>query len=214
MQIKRTLLFDLDGTISDPAVGFCRSVNYALSAFGYPIMRDEEISRHIGPPIEDTFRLLTGSCSEQHILALIKKYRERYGEIGWSENAIYPGIPEALERLAKRGLLLGICTTKRVDFAAKILTMFEIRNYFGVVSGGDVGISKADQLADLLAKGAVSSDSTMIGDRAVDVTAARTNGLRSVGVLWGYGTADELREVAPEIVLSAPQELETLAVGR
>ncbi len=212
--MRQTLLFDLDGTISDPAIGFCRSVNYALVAFGYPAMNDAEIARHIGPPIEETFRLVTGSKSQDHVLALVSKYRERYGEIGWSENVIYPRIREALEFLADRDLPLGICTTKRADFAGKILTKFGLREYFGVLSGGDVGISKASQLANLLAQGAVSSDSTMIGDRAIDVTAARCNGLKSVGVLWGYGTPEELREAAPHTLLSAPKDLVALAQGR
>ncbi len=212
--MRQTLLFDLDGTISDPAIGFCRSVNYALVAFGYPAMNDAEIARHIGPPIEDTFRSVTGSNSQNHVLALVRKYRERYGDIGWSENVIYPGIPEALECLVNRGLLLGVCTTKRADFAAKILTKFGLRDYFEVLSGGDVGISKVSQLADLLAQGLVSSDSTMIGDRAIDVTAARSNGLKSVGVLWGYGTPEELREAAPHTVLSAPKDLIELAEDR
>lgn len=195
-------------------MGFCRSVNYALTAFGYPVLQDAEIARHIGPPIEDTFRLLTGSNSEDHVLALVKKYRERYGAIGWSENVVYPGIPEALQYLAQRGFPLGVCTTKRADFAEKILNKFGLRDYFGVLSGGDVGITKASQLADLLAQGRVSSDSTMIGDRAIDVTAARSNGLKSVGVLWGYGTPEELLESGPHAVLSAPRDLLALAEER
>jgi len=141
---------------------------------------------------------------------MIAKYRERYGEIGYAENVVYAGIPEALEHIASQGVPMGVCTSKRVDFAERILALFQLRAYFQFLSGGDIGVSKKDQLRILLEQGTASYSSTMIGDRAIDVTAARANGLRSVGVLWGHGSKDELLGAAPDRLLESPFELKGL----
>jgi phosphoglycolate phosphatase len=113
-----------------------------------------------------------------------------YGNIGYAENVVYTGIPESLEHLASQGVPMGVCTSKRVDFAERILTLFQLRTYFLFVNGGDVGVRKGDQLRLLLEQGTIGASSTVIGDREVDGTAARTNGLHSVGVLWGHGGAN------------------------
>ena len=105
---------------------------------------------------------------------------------------------------------MGVCTSKRVDFAERILVLFKLREYFYFVSGGDVGVGKADQLRGLLEQGVAGQGSAMIGDRAVDVIAARATGLRSVGVLWGHGSLQELLDVAPDRLLQAPGELKYL----
>jgi phosphoglycolate phosphatase len=201
------LVFDLDGTISDPAIGIARSVNFALSSFGYPPLPEQGISRYIGPQVDEAFAQITASSSSEHISALVGKYRERYAEVGYSENVIYPGIVDALERLVGRGAPLGVCTSKRVDFAERILVLFGIREYFQFVNGGDIGTKKERQLRGLLSDGVIDSRSTMIGDRAVDIRAAHANGLRSVAVLWGHGTRAELEAVHPDLFLEAPEQL-------
>ncbi len=205
------LIFDLDGTISNPVVGFGRSINYALGAFGYAEIDDEELSQYIGPPLEATFRRVAPGASDAAILGLVAKYRERYGEIGYMENLVYPGIPEALQHLAAHGVRMGVCTSKRVDFAERILTLFELRSYFAFVSGGDIGMGKDEQLRSLMEQKTVSRGAAMIGDRAVDMTAARTNGLRSIGVLWGHGSREELVGAVPDRLLEWPLELKELA---
>ncbi len=205
------LIFDLDGTISNPVVGFGRSINYALGAFGYPEIDDEELSQYIGPPLEATFRRVAPGASAAAILGLVAKYRERYGEVGYTENLVYPGIPEALQHLAAHGVQMGICTSKRVDFAERILTLFELRSHFAFVSGGDIGMGKDEQLRTLMEQKTVSRGAAMIGDRAVDMTAARTNGLRSIGVLWGHGSREELLGAVPDRLLESPTELKELA---
>src|SRR5262245_23224001 len=156
------LIFDLDGTISDPAIGIARSINYALSSFGYPALAEESVSAYIGPPIDETFAQITASSSSEHISALVGKYRERYAEVGYSENVIYPGVVDALERLVGRGAPLGLCTSKRLDFAERILTLFGIRAHFQFVNGGDVGTKKERQLCGLLTDGMIDARSTMI----------------------------------------------------
>ena len=115
------LIFDLDGTISDPSVGICRSINYALASFDYASVREDSISAYIGPPIDVTFSELTQSESEEHILTLVAKFRERYADIGYSENSLYPGIGDAIGKLVEVGARIGLCTSKRVDFAEQIL---------------------------------------------------------------------------------------------
>jgi phosphoglycolate phosphatase len=106
---------------------------------------------------------------------------------------------------------MGICTTKRVDFAELILTRFGLRPYFAFVSGGDVGISKREQLQILLEQGDIGPQAVMIGDRAEDVAAARHNELRAIAVLWGHGSRNELLGAAPDRLLESPEELKALA---
>jgi len=167
-------------------------MNYSLEAFGYPPLTEQEVSRYIGPPIESTFREITGETSDERIAEIIARFRERYGRAGYAENTLYPGISERIRDLAARGITLGVCTSKRADFADKILGMFGLRDCFLFVSGGDIGIRKAEQLGGLLAACAIDRAAVMIGDRAVDILAARANGLASVGVLWGYGSRTEI----------------------
>ena len=204
------LVFDLDGTLSDPAVGIGRSINYALDAFGYAPVADGALSSYIGPPLDETFARLTGSDSRAHAAELVAKYRERYADVGYAENVLYPGVPEALRHLTDLEIPLGVCTSKRVDFAERILALFGLRPLFEFVSGGEIGVQKHEQLAALIADGVVAARSTMIGDRAVDVHAARANGLRSVGVLWGHGDEPELSAAGAELLLHAPNELARL----
>lgn len=204
------LIFDLDGTLSDPAEGVWRSINYALLQFGYPEISAEDTGRYIGPPIDESFLSITGTVREAHVLELVDKFRERYIEHGYAENSLYPGIEGALVELASRGHRLAVCTSKRVDMAEKILVMFGIRDCFDFVSGGDVGIAKTRQLAAFLARERVGSDATMIGDRSQDVRAALVNGLRPVGVLWGHGSEHELRAAGATVLLHDPGQLARL----
>jgi phosphoglycolate phosphatase len=205
------LLLDLDGTISDPAEGIGRSLDHALASYGYATLEPGTVSTHIGPPLDDTFRQLTGATCADRIAGLVARYRERYAERGYAENTLYPGIPEALAGLADSGIPLGLCTSKRVDFAEQVLSHFALREHFVVVSGGDIGIPKAEQLRRLVDAGRVGSGSVMVGDRAVDVHAGRANGLRAVGVLWGHGSVEELRAAGPDRLLAHPDELAGLA---
>jgi len=201
------LVLDLDGTLSDPALGIGRCLNHALQAFGYPVLKESDVSGFVGPPLDRTFREITGTMSSAHVAELVAKYRERYSQVGYSENVLYPGVPEALSALAGARVPLGVCTSKRVDFAERILVRFGLRSFFRFVDGGDVGIDKRQQLAALLQAGEISASSLMIGDRAVDVEAARANGLRSVGVLWGHGSAEELGAAGADFVVHHPRDM-------
>ena len=205
------LIFDLDGTLSDPAVGVLRSINYSLQHFGYSLIDEDAISACIGPPIEQTFARLSDSTSQAHVAALVARYRERYADVGYAENELYPGVRDALETLALRGLKLGVCTSKRADFAERILSMFDLRKHFEFVSGGEDGIPKWSHLQDLLTSGRAPHSAVMIGDRAIDILAGRDNGLRTIGVLWGHGSEAELRSANANRLLHEPTELQGLA---
>lgn len=200
-------IFDLDGTLSDPAVGIGRSINFALECYGYAPIADCEVSQFIGPPLDQTFMSIVGTSDPEHIALLVSKYRERYAAIGYQENVVYPGIPYVLRTLNDRRVPLGLCTSKRTNFAENILDLFGIGQYFRFVSGGDIGIRKTDQLESLLRQGLITKSAVMIGDRAVDILAAKANGLRSIGVLWGHGSLAELQGASPDILLECPQEL-------
>lgn len=210
---RAALVFDLDGTLSDPVLGIGRSINHALVAQGHRPLADHEVSPFIGPPLDVTFRQLIPQASHGEVLALVASYRERYGAVGFAENTLYDGVPDALSALAARGVVMGVCTSKRADFAEKILALFGLRQHFVFVSGGEIGVSKAMQLAELLAAGRLADGAQMIGDRAIDVQAAHHNGLQSVGVLWGHGSEAELREAGAGRLLARPQELAALGAG-
>lgn len=202
------LIFDLDGTISDPKDGIVRSVNHALAHFDFDSKLEDEIKEFIGPPLDLTFKSLTKSNDAQLISSLVAKYRERYADIGYSENILYDGIRESLVSLHhEKNCRLAVCTSKRHDFATKILDMFDLLELFEFVNGGDVGIEKWQQLGGLLEKGEISNQSLMIGDRFIDLTAAHRNKLSSAGVLWGYGAMNEIQKESPMYIFSTTQQL-------
>ena len=205
------LIFDLDGTISDPKEGIVKSLNYSLSTNGYKTKDPKEIEKYIGPPLDYTFSELTSVRDENEIRKLVKSYRERYAKVGYSENFLYKDISPVLASLAKnRSVKIGICTSKRRDFAEKILELFQIRGLFEFVNGGDTGIQKWQQIEGLLGDGIISKNSVMIGDRSVDLVAAHKNGISSAGVLWGYGSKIELLTEKPRHIFSTPLQLAEL----
>jgi len=121
--MQTNVLFDLDGTISDPIVGISRSLNYALARFGHPPVDEPAVRPHIGPPLDEMFRAITGITDPARIAAHVATYRERYAEVGYAESKLYPGMAEALHLLAAAGIPLDACSSKRGDFAERILEM-------------------------------------------------------------------------------------------
>jgi phosphoglycolate phosphatase len=204
------VLFDLDGTLSDSSVGLVRSINHSLKVHGYAEQSIADLLQYFGPPIDHTFTRIIASSDKTHINSLVTAFRERYSTIGYSENTLYDGIAAALQVLYQSGVTLGVCTTKRVDIAEKVLNLFRLRKYFQFVSGGDVGIQKWQQLEGLLQKKIITSNSIMVGDREGDITAAHKNGLHSAGVLWGYGDLPELSVHNPNFIFNSPAELTKL----
>jgi len=204
------LLFDLDGTLSDPLEGIARSINHALERHGFEPRPVESLAACVGPPLDESFRALTGRDEPALIAGLVARYRERYGDLGYAENRLYDGVPEALAALSERGATMAVCTSKRADFAEQILALFGLRAHFDFVSGGEIGTPKWQQLQALCVDGRVGPRSVMIGDRAVDLVAAHRNGLAAAGVLWGHGARGELEAQSPRYLLQQPAELLSL----
>jgi len=204
-------VFDLDGTLSDPLEGIANSINYSLAMHGFSQVSAGDISAYIGPPMDYIFGELTQSNDASLIESCIATYRTQYSKIGYAENHKYEGIDALLLQLRENGNTMGICTSKRRDFALRIVSLFGWDEYFTFISGGDVGIEKSHQLAQLLSKGQIDNSAIMIGDRAIDISAAKKNGLRSAGVLWGHGSHLEIEEAGPDWVIDAPAGLLKLA---
>ena len=203
-----TLIFDLDGTISDPKEGILKSINFALEHFSFETIGEQQIDHFIGPPLDLTFSSLTQSTDQKLIHDLVAKYRERYADIGYAENFLYDGITTTLLKLHEnKNYRLGLCTSKRVDFAEQILTMFGLRELFSFLSGGEIGVHKWQQLQQLREDKTIDTNSIMIGDRDVDLIAAHRNQLPSAAVLWGYGSITELKNENPDYIFEQPHQL-------
>lgn len=218
--MHNTLIFDLDGTLSDPEEGIVKSANHALSQCGFDEQPASEIAKYIGPQIDNTFKILSGCEEPETINKLVELYRERYGAIGYKENTLFDGIKEVLVELAQYKLAdgtpvkLGLCTSKRADFTAQILEMFGLSDTFAFVSCGDVGIEKWQQLEELKAQGVIDENAVMIGDRSVDITAAKKNGLYAAGVMWGFGDEAEFNPHNPDYLIYQVADLTKLVTEK
>jgi phosphoglycolate phosphatase len=201
------LVFDLDGTLSDPSEGVVACVNYALEKGGYALHTPAEISAEIGPPLDLMFAKFIPGISMDEIKRLVMFYRERFGTDGFAENRLYSGMRETIQWLHAQGFALGVCTSKPEPAARIILEHFGLLEYMGFVSGGDIGIKKQSQLKKLLDEKSIDTNAVMIGDRGVDLSAAHNNGLRAVAVLWGFGEASELAAENPELTLAEVKQL-------
>jgi len=194
--MARHLFFDLDGTLTDPRQGIVRCLRYALSAFAVAIPTDTELEAFIGPPLQRTFASLLGD-DDDLIAEALRRYRERFASAGMFENQVYPGIPELLESSRHAGWTLHVVTSKPTVFAAQILAHFDLIRHFAAVHGSELSGLRADKtelVAHVLATEQISApDAVMIGDRSHDVVGAQANGVRALGVLWGYGSREELR---------------------
>lgn len=204
---SHTLIFDLDGTLSDPFRGTYRCMNYALVNAGLPPRTEREIRARIGPPLEETLELFAGGDNPLLVHELVDHYRERYAKFGYAENELYPGITDMLAQLHERGIRMGVCTSKLRQNAVKILSLFKLEKYFSFVSGPDYGVKKYQQLEELLKDGTIDSNSIVIGDRGVDIAAAKSNGLMAAGVSWGFGSLKELEMEAPDFLFASPAEV-------
>jgi phosphoglycolate phosphatase len=190
------VVLDLDGTLTDNYPGISRSIVYALERLGAPIPDAAVLRRCVGPPLRESFAWLLDTCDAAAIEQAIALYRVRYGEVGWRENVVYDGVPEFLDRIAATGARMLLCTSKPEMFARRIVTLFGLSGHLTAIYGADLRGSlddKAKLLAHLAAAEKLPLErAIMIGDRAHDIRAARMNGARSIGVLWGYGTREEL----------------------
>ena len=206
------LLFDLDGTLTDPKEGICRSVQYALHAFGIEEPDIDKLEPFIGPPLMDSFMEFYGMTKERAAEA-IDKYRERFSVTGWSENIVYEGVPHMLKSLRDAGYVLAVASSKPTVFVERILAHFGLRDAFSVVVGSELDGRRTSKdevigeaLRQLFAKQG-DEDLLMIGDRKFDVEGAHALGIRCVGVTYGYAQPDELETAQADFLAASPDKL-------
>lgn len=210
-----TVLFDLDGTLTDPGVGIIRSISHALETVGHPVDDPQSLRHLIGPPLVDGFSSL--GLDEHEVDGAMRAYRERYAEIGLFENALIPGIDQLLADLGRHGLRMAVATSKPEPFARTIVEHFEISDHFVVVAGATLDNSrrhKDEVILHALEHLALPDRATvvMIGDREHDVFGAAEHDVASIGVLWGYGSSDELISAGATAIAATVDELRDLLV--
>ena len=200
------IYFDLDGTLTDPKPGITRSIQYALQRLDHPtIPSEDELTWCIGPPLRSSFVKMLGDHSADRAVTL---YRERFSDIGLYENRVYDGIGEVLATLRTSGHRLFVATSKAHVYADRIIDHFGLRDHFEHVFGAELDGTRADKshlLAHALKQAAVDPSKTlMIGDRSHDMVGAKNNGMQRIGVLYGYGSRDELLESGAQHVCATP----------
>ena len=212
---RRLVLFDLDGTLIDSEPGITACLAHAFERIGAELPAREVLRTWIGPPFRQTFPSVLGD-DETRIVAAIDHYRDRFEEIGWSEHAVYEGIPELVAALAAQGDALAVVTTKPESQARLIVDHFPFGAAFARVYGPvdrHAHRSKGEMIAQALEDfGAGAGNAAMIGDRYFDIEGARENGVRALGVAWGFGSVDELREAGAHAIADAPSQLPPLLV--
>lgn len=203
------VLFDLDGTLTDPRQGILACFKHALEALYVDPPADRELEGFIGPPLHESFARLFGPNKRAMVKEAVALYRERFAVKGMFENSVYPGIVEALAELAGRGAWLSVATVKPKVFAERIVEHFGLGEFFHRIYGSELdgtNAEKAHLLAHLLKVESLSpTDTIMIGDRAQDVLAAKANGILPIGVLWGYGSREELLEAGARRLCEEPR---------
>jgi len=206
-----TVLFDLDGTLTDSRAGITACLRHALHRLGRPCPDDDVLAAYIGPPLRGTLATLLGTTDPALIETALAHYRARYDAIGLFENRVYDGVPDMLRDAAGLTRRLFVATAKPQHAAARIVAHFDLARHFESVHGAEPSgrfDAKADLLGHLLATGVIRAEtSVMVGDRSSDITAAKINGIRSIGALWGYGDESELAGARADILCERPAAL-------
>ena len=212
-----TILFDLDGTLTDPGLGITNSVAYALAKFGIPVEDRTSLYPFIGPPLKDSFHEFF-SFSDEDCVRAIAWYREYFAEKGLLENEVYDGTVQMLTALKSAGKRLIVATSKPDEFSRRILTHFGLDGYFDFVAGATMDekrTSKADVIAYAIEVGDIDpATAVMVGDRKHDILGAKANGLDSIGVLYGYGSREEMEEAGATTIAATTEEVVAWVMGR
>lgn len=204
------VLFDLDGTLTDPGEGITNSVMYALNKLGIAESDRAKLYKFIGPPLVDSFKEFYG-FSDEKAWQGVELYREYFGDKGIYENRVYDGMYKVLDELKANGVRLYVATSKPTFYTNKILDKFNLTKYFELVSGSAMDEKNSDKAT--IIKYAVDTaniptdKALMIGDRKFDILGAKANNIDSVGVLFGYGSKDELVGVDATYIVDSPEEL-------
>ena len=206
--MKKTIFFDLDGTLTDSGEGIINCAIYALEHYNLPIPSREELRVFVGPPLTDTF-MKFGVAPEDAVDA-VEKYRERFIPIGMYENKLYPGIPELLETLRTEGHILCIATSKPESMARETLRYFDISKFFHYICGATLDHSrdtKEQVISYLMSQCQSEYPWVMVGDTAFDVIGAKAHNIPAIGVSWGYGLVEEMRDAGATAIAYDTDEL-------
>jgi phosphoglycolate phosphatase len=211
---RHAVFFDLDGTLTDPKPGITECIRYALSGLGRTPPGADELLWCIGPPMPKSFAILLETTDAALVARAMALYRERFGTVGLFENALYPGIPEAVAAVRAAGFATYVMTSKPHVYATQIVAHFRIDHLFDHVYGSELDgtrVEKADLIAYALAEEQLDpARVVMIGDREHDAIGARRCGVRVVGVTYGYGSESELRAHGAERIAHAPDAIPPL----
>lgn len=205
-----SLYFDLDGTLTDPKLGITRSIQYALGKLDLEVPDVEDLTWCIGPPLLDSFKTIIGDSGQA--ARAVQLYRERFSDTGLFENHVYPEMINTLERLQKTGYTLYVATSKPTPYAARIIEHFQMTAFFARIFGSQLDGSYADK-SDLLQFALEQTkdnplEAIMIGDRSHDMVGAKNNGMKAIGVLYGFGSEEELISAGADSISSSVELLE------
>lgn len=206
--VKKTILFDLDGTLTDSGEGIINCAAMTLERFGLPVPSREQMRVFVGPPLGDTF--VQFGIPPERVQEAIEIFRSRYVPIGKYENVPYPGIRELLEALKNQGHTLFVATSKPEVTAVEVLEHFQLSEYFQMICGAALDqsrITKSEVIAFLLEQNGRIDNAIMVGDTAYDVTGAAAHGIPTIGVSWGYGNVEEMKKAGASAIADTPEEL-------
>jgi phosphoglycolate phosphatase len=211
---SRAVLLDLDGTLSDSRAGIEACFRHTLVALGHDPAQAGDLTWAVGPPIAVSLRRQLAIYGDDRVDAALTIYRERYSAVGIYDCSVYPGVVEMLDRVLGLGFVMCIATSKRRDFADRVIDYLGLRTYVRNVYGAEPGGGldrKQDLLAHILAvEHFAPPDCVMLGDRLHDIEAAKANAIRSVGALWGYGGRDELEQAGADAIAVTPADVLSL----
>lgn len=213
-----TILFDLDGTITNPKEGITKSIQYALRKVGIEVEDLDSLTKHIGPPLKEGFMEFWG-FSEEEAKALVGYYREYFSVTGINENLLYEGMEELLKNLKAAGKNLLVATSKPEVFAKKIIENFHLEEYFTDICGSNLDgsrVRKGDVIAYALSKNNIihKQNVIMVGDRSHDIIGAKENGIKVVSVLYGFGNEEEFKSCNSDYIVKDLQELYKVLMDR
>jgi len=212
MEQRAALFFDLDGTLIDSAVGITQCVAHALTQMGRPVPPQDELRRWIGPSLRTSFGPLFDSAAD--VEQAVTFYRERFEVHGWREHAVYPRIGQVVQELHGRGHRLAIVTAKNEPHARRIIEHLPFGHCFDDVIGATLDGSRSEKpqlVAEALQRLSLQpAQCWMIGDRRMDIAGARHHNMRNIGVLWGFGGAQELQAAGAQHLAAAPEDLLTV----
>ena len=214
---QKVILFDLDGTITDPKIGITKSFQYALQHFGIQVDNLDALEPVIGPPLKKSFSEFY-HLSEEQIESAIEKYRERFSTVGLYENELYDGMENLLKELSEAGYILEIASSKPTVFVEKICEHFKIKQYFTHIVGSFLDGRRGEkeevvEEAIRLSK-ATPDHIIMVGDRIYDVIGAHKKGIAVIGVSYGYGGRQELEEAGADVIVDTVAQLREKLLGR